>query len=242
MSTAATIPSNRSHALVLAEHPQSATTAIAGMAIAGLVFPVVIYLLLSFGGALAGDEWFLAFLFLMTTATGASAILYATLGLIMSLFVWGLLRTLGFCMPAKWLYAIAGGMAGFLMVAIFIDFASDSSPTSTPFFAGVVVPGIAMVLGQFGGALGATIRDYRLVERPEPRPVQFQVRHLLIATVWVAVFVTLVQLHAFPETTTYPWLACWLLVHAGSLFVVIRLVDMVLARRCQRLATLAQAT
>jgi hypothetical protein len=128
-----------------------------------------------------------------------------------------------------WLGAICGGLVGFVGVLPFLlGFRTSASAD----FMGMLLvaasgPCLTTVLGQLGGAWGGMHAE-RARKRangnrfthPEPpeKLMQFQIRHLLWVTVWVALLLTGIRLSGIPAQLILPVLFAWFVFQGATLY------------------------
>jgi hypothetical protein len=128
-----------------------------------------------------------------------------------------------------WLGAICGGLVGFVAVLPFLlNFRGGSGADILGMLlVAAVGPGLTTVLGQLGGAWGGrqaqrnrerTIEYHLTQGGGGERLLQFQIRHLLWVTVWLALLLTGIRLSGIPAQLILPVLLAWLVYQAGTLY------------------------
>jgi hypothetical protein len=146
--------------------------------------------------------------------------------------------------------ALCGGLVGFLAVLpILVLVAREVNDWPTMIAAMAIGPGITTILGQIGGAWGASQPSYEQAVRratinklpPSSREatgraaqssedlatpwIQFSVRHLLWIAVWVSLLLSVIRLTGIPFELMLPLAGGWLLYQALTLWIGGRVVS-----------------
>jgi hypothetical protein len=155
--------------------------------------------------------------------------------------------------------AFSGGLIGFVAVLPFVvpiafEMVAGPSFVSVLIAALAIGPALTTIIGQLGGAWGGfgALQNYRLnllvndapdqvitdLAAEHPPRLQFQIRHLLWATLWISVLLGALRLLGLPIEAVVPLLCGWLLYQWATLslggWLLRRLVPWWIARRCQR--------
>ena len=146
-----------------------------------------------------------------------------------------------------WLGAFAGGLTGFVAL-LPLTFELPRYPGKVELdellFVLALGPGLTTILGQIGGAWGgrraswyeravaaATVCEMRptvdqvTVESQfdggpsTTRTLQFRIRHLLCAAVWLSLLLSVIRLSGIPYALALPLLTGWLVYQAATLWI-----------------------
>lgn len=156
-------------------------------------------------------------------------------------FSWFVFYTLGATSNRSVISAFAGGLAGF--VGTLLPF---YGAIETDAWSGVIVgllgPGVATLLGQLGGWLGASrpapyrspllLSSANVAFKPNVegnRSFRFGVGQLLVLTVWFAVAFTLLKLCGLLGPRSLAILLGWLVYQSGTMWCASRLVPWIRA-------------
>lgn len=117
-------------------------------------------------------------------------------------------KSLGIDVTNSVVAACTGGCVG-LMVSL---------PFATAGLPALFLLTLATVLGQIGGAYGAD-RTFFAVDDPEGEPQSFRygIKHLLIATFWLAILSAIIKTAGMATTQYLNFMGTWLIVQAAGL-------------------------
>ena len=142
-----------------------------------------------------------------------------TIGVLM--FVYYFVRSLGLHVGFIWRGAFCGGLVGFVAVApiaFVVAIEADLREIVTILLAG---PGLATVVGQIGGTWGESrvLRESTFGIAARSGRIQFGIRHLMVACVWLTLLLTAIRLSGLDFLVVLVLLFGWLVYQAATLWI-----------------------
>jgi hypothetical protein len=162
-------------------------------------------------------------------AIASYAVIGATIGLfwtgIVALgtltFVYFFMRSLKVQVGFVRLGAFCGGLVGFVAIMPFILLVAGEADLAGLVAALAVGPALATVVGQIGGAWGGyRVRREHGVDLPSRTGrIQFGMRHIMVACVWIALLLTAVRLSGLDYRAVFLLLFGWLVYQAATIWI-----------------------
>lgn len=159
-------------------------------------------------------------------------VLTMPVGLVLLGISWVVACTLRLDRTRHWriLAALAGGATGFLITIPWLWETAVHSGPGWHYIALLLGPGLATLFGQVGGCWWLTPpgsldeSESATPERSSSIGLRFEIRHLLVITAWLAVFLAALKLTGAATPSVIGTLLVWLVFQAGTLPVALKFV------------------